>query len=84
MENGSFLGRRWLSALSTSQPLLFADMDIAAALSIRLLITLEDEQVICRHCNRVYTFGHEDACRAKTRQTTVKHDKICQALATAL
>ncbi|KAG9956542.1 hypothetical protein KCU61_g9720, partial [Aureobasidium melanogenum] len=44
MENGSFLGRRWLSALPTSQPLLLADMDIAAAISIRLLTTPEDEQ----------------------------------------
>ncbi|KAG9631283.1 hypothetical protein KCU64_g16723, partial [Aureobasidium melanogenum] len=84
MENSSYLGRRWLSALPTSQPLLLADMDIAAALSIRLLTTPEDEQDICRHCNRAYTFGHEDACRARTRQTIAKHDKICQALATAL
>ncbi|CAD0083683.1 unnamed protein product [Aureobasidium vineae] len=84
MENGSFLGRRWLFALPTSQPLLLADMDIAAALSIHLLTAPEDEQDVCRHCNRDYTFGHGDACRARTRQTTVKHDKICQALATAL
>ena len=84
MENSSYLGRRWLSTLPTSQPLLLADMDIATALSIRLLTTPEDEQDTCRHCNRTYTFGHEDACRARTRQTIVKHDKICQALATAL
>jgi hypothetical protein len=63
---------------------LLADTDVAAALCIRLLTTLEEEQDICRHCNRAYTFGHEDACRARTRQTIVKHDKICQALATAL
>lgn len=43
MENSSYLGRRWLSTLPTSQPLLLADMDIAAALSIRLLTTPEDE-----------------------------------------
>jgi hypothetical protein len=84
MENAAYLGRRWLTALPTSQPLLLADMDVAAALCIRLLTTLEEEQDICRHCNRAYTFGHEDACRARTRQTVVKHDKICQALATAL
>ena len=84
MENAAYLGRRWLTALPTSQPLLLADMDIAAALCIRLLTTPEEEQDICRHCNRAYTFGHEDACRARTRQTVVKHDKICQALATAL
>jgi hypothetical protein len=84
MENAAYLGRRWLTALPTSQPLLFTDMDVAAALCIRLLTTPEEEQDICRHCNRAYTFGHEDACRARTRQTTVKHDKICQALATAL
>jgi hypothetical protein len=35
-------------------------------------------------CNRAYTFGYEYACRARIRQTIVKHDKICQALATAL
>jgi hypothetical protein len=84
MENAAYLGRRWLTALPTSQPLLLADMDVAAALCIRLLTTLEEEQDICRHCNRAYTFGHEDACRARTRQTVVKHDKICQALAIAL
>jgi hypothetical protein len=84
MENAAYLGRRWLTALPTSQPLLLADMDVAAALCIRLLTTPEEEQDICRHCNRAYTFGHEDACRARTRQTIVKHDKICQALATAL
>jgi hypothetical protein len=84
MENAAYLGRRWLTALPTSQPMLLADMDVAAALCIRLLTTPEEEQDICRHCNRVYTFGHEDACRARTRQTIVKHDKICQALATAL
>jgi hypothetical protein len=84
MENSSYLGRRWLSALPTSQPLLLSDMDVAAALSIRLLTTPEDEQDICRHCNRAYTFGHEDACRVRTRQTIVKHNKICQALVTAL
>jgi hypothetical protein len=84
MENAAYLGRRWLTALPTSQPLLLADMDVAAALCIRLLTTPEEEQDICRHCNRAYTFGHEDACRARTRQTIAKHDKICQALATAL
>jgi hypothetical protein len=84
MENVAYLGRRWLIALPTSQPLLLSDIDVAAALCIRLLTTPEEEQDICRHCNRAYTFGHKDACRARTRQTIVKHDKICQALATAL
>jgi hypothetical protein len=59
-------------------------MDVAAALCIRLITTPEEEQDIRRHCNRADTFGHEDACRARTRQTMVKHDKICQALATTL
>lgn len=84
MENAAYLGRPWLKALLTSQPLLLADMDVAATLCIRLLTTPEEEQDICRHCNRAYTFNHEDACRARTRQTIVKHDKICQALTTAL
>jgi hypothetical protein len=77
MENAAYLGRRWLTALPTSQPLLLADMDVAAALCIRLLTTLEEEQDIYRHYNRAYTFSHEDAYRARTRQTVVKHDKIC-------
>jgi hypothetical protein len=64
--------------------LSLADMDIAAALSFRLLTTPEDEQAICRHYHRTYTFDYEDACRARNHQTIVKHDKICQALATAL
>jgi hypothetical protein len=77
MENVAYLGRRWLTALPTSQPLLLADMDVAAALYIWLLTTPEEEQDIYGHCNRAYTFSHEDACRARTRQTIVKHDKIC-------
>ncbi|KAH0182997.1 hypothetical protein KCV03_g10037, partial [Aureobasidium melanogenum] len=84
LENSAFLGRRWLLAMPTSQPLRLSDMDIAAALSIRLLTSPEDSQDICRHCDRAYTFAHEDACRARTRQTIVKHNKICQALTTAL
>ncbi|THY69734.1 hypothetical protein D6C95_10367, partial [Aureobasidium pullulans] len=84
LENSAFLGRRWLSAMPTSQPLRLSDMDIAAALSIRLLTPPEDSQDICRHCDRAYTFAHEDACRARTRQTIVKHNIICQALTTAL
>ncbi|CAD0088172.1 unnamed protein product [Aureobasidium vineae] len=84
IENSAFLGRRWLSAMPTSQPLLLSDMDVAAALSIRLLTSPEEGQDICRHCDRAYTFAHEDACRARTRQTIVKHNKVCQALTTAL
>jgi hypothetical protein len=84
MGNAAYLGRRWLTALPTSQPLLLTNMDVAATLCIRLLTTPEEEQDICRHCNRAYTFGHEDAYQARTRQTTVKHDRICQALTTAL
>jgi hypothetical protein len=43
MENAAYLGRRWLTALPTSQPLLLADMDVAAALCIRLLTTPEED-----------------------------------------
>ncbi|TIA28073.1 hypothetical protein D6C78_10917 [Aureobasidium pullulans] len=50
-------------------------MDIAAALSIRLLTAPEDEQDICRHCNRAYTLGHEDACRARTPPQTNLENK---------
>ncbi|THY07664.1 hypothetical protein D6D01_09737, partial [Aureobasidium pullulans] len=84
VENAAHLRRRCLTAQPTSQPLLLADMDVAAAFCIRLLTTPEEEQDICRHCNRAYTFGHEDTRRARTRQTTAKHDKIYQALGTAL
>lgn len=83
-ENAAYLGRRWTTTLPTTTPLVLDDVDLAAALSIRLLTPPNDQRGLCKDCGLEYSYGHDDLCKAKHRQTITKHDLVCRALYSAI
>lgn len=86
-ENQAYLARKWLDTLPTTKALLLADIDIAGGLAIRMLTPLSkenSEEGLCKDCGIPWHFGHDDICKAKFRQTIIKHDIVCNALAKAL
>jgi hypothetical protein len=82
-ENGSVLGRKWLTAVPYNSTGQLSNFEISCALHYRTLIP---PPFPCRHCAAPAALGHEELCRGPTRAqfTIVRHNGIVRAIADAL
>lgn len=83
-ENKAYLGRKWIAAMPTAEATRIADSDMSNMLKIRFLGHPNKQLDICKDCGLDWSYAHDDACKAKHRQTINKHDYLVNTLADGL
>lgn len=82
VENGSVLGRRWLTAIPYNSSNELSNFEISCGLHYR---TLHTPHLPCIHCGNL-SLGHDELCRAETKSQwqISRHNGIVHAIADAL
>jgi hypothetical protein len=82
VENGSVLGRRWLTAIPYNSSGELSNFEISCGLHYR---TLHTPLLPCIHCGNS-SLGHDEICRAESKPQwqISRHNGIVHAIADAL
>jgi hypothetical protein len=83
VENGSVLGRKWLTAIPYNTTGGLSNFELSCALHYR---TLHLPILPCPHCATPPSLGHDELCRGPTRPryTIVRHNAVVHAIADTL
>lgn len=83
VENGSMLGRKWLTAIPFNDTSRLTDFEIQVGLHYR---TLVPAAMSCRYCGHANSLGHDEVCLSKQRSrwTIMRHNAIVNAFADAV
>jgi hypothetical protein len=83
VENGSVLGRKWLTAIPYNTTGQLSNFELSCALHYR---TLHWPILPCPHCAPPPSLGHDELCRDPTspRYTIVRHNAVVHAIADTL
>ena len=81
-DNGTTLGRRWLTTIPYFQPLRLADYEVSTGYHLRTLV--RGSKAVCRHCGDENRLGHDDVCMRRNRWTVRRHDAVKTIIANAL
>lgn len=86
-ENGSYLGRLWLTTAPGKNRFQLTDAELATALRIRLFLPTSETHTVpgdpCTHCGFEFFYGHEDVCDGRLHERTARHNRIRDVLAKA-
>ena len=74
VDNGSKLGRKWMTTIPFNKALELSDGDISVALHIRTLCPGQNEY--CLHCGNVNEAGHDDICNSRPNRRLARHEYI--------
>lgn len=83
VENGSVLGRRWLTAIPYNSSGELSNFEISCGLHYR---TLHTPLLPCLHCASPSSLGHDEICRGPTKPQwqISRHNGIVHAIADTL
>ena len=74
IDNGSKIGRKWLTTIPFNKALTLSDADVAVALHYRTLCPGSSN--MCQYCGHVNSPAHDDVCNSRPNRRLARHEYI--------
>ena len=74
IDNGSKIGRKWLTTIPFNKALTLSDADVAVALHYRTLCPGSSN--MCQYCGHINSPAHDDVCNSRPNRRLARHEYV--------